>query len=279
MPHNLFMAAMFKVLYAVMHLEESEETKRVLKFVSTFVGTQIENEMNPEIVNSTFGEILGVTSPLPLVRVKICQFVMMTMNSLSAKAELDDTIIESITLTMLQLMKDVSPLVRVQAVNALQRLQDPDNQEDPVVHAFKYNLEHDPSPKVRQAVLTSIGKKLTVIPAILDRLHDVDEKVRRHVYIQMSSYPVRTYKILHRILILENGLYDRSELVRKAVVNIMLPNWIEAYEKNYVNFVAAIKIDAKDEEILRFRKIASLALKEFFKYVFILQVPSLVTYR
>lgn len=265
MDHDLFMDAMFKVLFAVMHLDETEENKRVLRFVSTFVGNQIENETNPEIVISTFDEILGVTSTLPLIRLKICQFVMMTMNSLSAKAELDDSIIESITFVMLQFMKDISPLVRVQAVYALQRLQDPDDQDDPVVHAYKYNLEHDPSPKVRQAVLTSIGKKLTVIPAILDRLHDVDEKVRRHVYIQMSSYPVKTYKISHRIQILENGLYDRSDMVRKAVINIMLPNWIEAYDKNYVNFIAAIKIDAKDEEILRFRKISSLALSELFK--------------
>jgi condensin complex subunit 3 len=190
---------------------------------------------------------------------------MFVMNAFSVKAEIDDVIYDSAIESLLEFIKDVSPLVRVQAVNALQRLQEPGNQDDVVVKAYTYHLEFDPSPKVRQAILTSIGKNFAVIPAIIDRLHDVDEKVRRHVYIQMSSYNVKQYRIAQRLSFLENGLYDRSDLVRKVVINIMLPNWIEAYDNKYDQFVSAIKIDSNNEHLLRFRKIAGLALEEIFK--------------
>lgn len=187
------------------------------------------------------------------------------MHSFSAKAGIDDSIYESVIENMLVYIKDVSPTVRVHAIHALQRLQDPENNEDPVLKAYVYHMEFDPAVKVRMATLTAIGKRFGIIPHILDRLQDVDDKVRRHVYLQMSSYSVKSYKISQRLQFLESGLYDRSESVHKTVLNIFLPSWIAAYENNYVEFVAAIKLDNKEEEIQRFRKIAQIALKEIFK--------------
>lgn len=183
----------------------------------------------------------------------------------SQKSEIDEDILDKITKRMLFSSKDSSPLVRAEALCALQRLQDPENSEDPVTKAYIYHMESDPAPKVRQSVITAIAKKFPVFPAILERLQDVDEKVRHHTYIQIASFPVKTHKIVDRMAILQAGLFDRSELVKKVIVNMLLPNWIAAYENNYVSFVYAIKLDSKDEVMQKFRKLSQKALSEIFK--------------
>lgn len=162
-------------------------------------------------------------------------------------------------------VKDISPVVRQNAIMALQRLQDPENPEDPVTKVYIYHMETDPIAKVRQTAITSIAKKLPIFTHILDRLQDTDEKVRRHTYLQMASVPVKSYKIVDRIKILEAGLHDRSEMVKKAVNNVFLPNWIASYDFDYTEFVKAIKLDAIDKDLVKFRELAQDALSAIFK--------------
>jgi condensin complex subunit 3 len=101
-------------------------------------------------------------------------------------------------------------------VVALQRLQNPDDADDPVFKLYIFHLENDPSSKVRQAVISSIGKNRFTIPYIIERLWDSDEKVRRYTYIQMSSYPVKSYQVSQRLQFLEQGLNENSESVIKV---------------------------------------------------------------
>lgn len=120
------------------------------------------------------------------------------MTSFSQRAEIDEEVMESIVHRMIStFIKDISPVVRQQAIMALQRLQDPDSSDDHVTRAYIFHMETDPVSKVRQAAITAIAKKLPIFPHILDRLHDSDEKVRRHTYLQMASFPVKQYKVRH----------------------------------------------------------------------------------
>lgn len=120
------------------------------------------------------------------------------MTSFSQRAEIDTDIMDSIVNRMITtFIKDISPLVRQHAIMALQRLQNPDSSDDPVTRAYIFHMETDPASKVRQAAITAIAKKLHIFPNILERLHDIDEKVRRHTYLQMASFPVKMYKVSH----------------------------------------------------------------------------------
>lgn len=150
----------------------------------------------------------------------------------------------------------------------MQRLQSPDDINDKIVRIYLHHLSFDPSVVVRQTVITAIGRNLHTVPYILERLWDTDDRVRRHVYLQMSSYPVKSYKVVQRLTILEQGLHERADAPRKVVRNVLLPQWLEAYNNNYIDFVSGLKIDANEEELERFRKIAKLALLEVFKYLF-----------
>lgn len=64
---------------------------------------------------------------------------------------------------------------------------------------------------------------------------------------------------------MEAWLYDRSDVVKKAVSNILLPNWIAAYEQDYTDFIKAIKMDSSESELLKFRHLAQEALTTIFK--------------
>lgn len=217
------------------------------------------------ILRSTFVYFLNTISPSNVIRFRICQFVNLLLSAMSTEANIDDDIFEDILRYMLDRMKDLSPSVRVQAVYALQRLQLPENPDDAVVRTYQYHLNNDPSVLVRQAVLKSIGRSALTVPIILERLWDVDERVRRRTYLQMSSHPVKSYKVAQRLMLLEQGVADHSEGVRKIVTNVLLPQWLTSYNKKYLLLIAALKLDANQEEIQRFVKVTKKALSYLFK--------------
>lgn len=260
------MIVLMKMVMLFLTREENNQyAMRGLKFLGTFIasfGEEVaEDGGSHPIISKVFEDVLSFSSKFHHVRVRICMLVTHIMSSFSQKAEIDETIMDGVIDRMTTtFIRDISPAVRQAATLALQRLQDPDNSEDSVTRAYLFHMETDPVAKVRQATITAIAKKTPIISNIIDRLQDNDEKVRRHTYLQMASYPVKSYKIADRMKIMAAGLYDRSEMVKKAVNNILLPNWIAAYDNDYTEFVKAVKLDSSDAELLQFKGIAQDAL-------------------
>ena len=67
------------------------------------------------------------------VRYRVCQLINRILNSMGESASLDDDLFSTIYDTMLQRLMDKRPAVRVQAILALNRLQDPRNKDCPVI--------------------------------------------------------------------------------------------------------------------------------------------------
>lgn len=44
----------------------------------------------------------------------------------------------------------------------------------------------------------------------------------------------------------------------------MIPQWVESYNKDYIEFLSALKLDSNEEEVQRYEKVAILALTEIF---------------
>uniref|UniRef100_W8B3V5 Condensin complex subunit 3 n=1 Tax=Ceratitis capitata TaxID=7213 RepID=W8B3V5_CERCA len=265
MDHDAFMFTFIKMIKTAMLADEANEyAETTLLFCSKFVSSYDGDDTHPLLIDMCKW-LLTTISRNPHIRYRICQFVNMILKALGQEAALDDAICDRILEYMLHRLHDTSPNVRVQAILAMQRLQVPDNPDDPVLRAYQFHLCSDPSSRVRQAVITCMGRNYHTIPYILDRLWDIDEKVRRHTYLHMSSYPVRSYKVSQRLTLLQQGLNDRSEAVRKVVVTIMLQQWIESYQKDLIALISALKLDSSEAEIDRFRKVAKQTLKEIFK--------------
>lgn len=233
------------------------------KYLTT-LANDVTLDTHPMLV-STFEFLLNSTSLVANIRFRFCQFVNTLLNFMDAEAALEDYICRNITTYMLDRLTDVSPAVRVQAVQALHRLQLPGDPNDGIRRSYLFHLANDPSSAVRVAVITAIGHDLLTIPAILERLRDVDEDVRRHTFMEMSRYPVKAFKVIDRITLLEQGLNDRSNTVRETVSLVLLPQWLQSYGGKYIALVAALKINADEIEVKRFVKIAKQCLFALFR--------------
>ncbi|KAH8353986.1 hypothetical protein KR067_007681 [Drosophila pandora] len=276
MGHDAFLISFIDVLKAVLEAEENNENaNRALNFCAAFVSS-FASELTHPLLPETFHWLLTTWSGNPYIRYRMCYFVNLILKVLGPNAALDDTQCDEILDVMLDRVKDVSPSVRKQAVLAMQRLQIPDNPSDPVVCAYVYHLSADPSPSVRQCIITCMGRNYITVPYILQRLWDVDEKVRRHTYLNMCNYPVRSYKVAQRLTLLEQGLNESSANVRKTVINFMLKAWIESYQQNYIHLTAALKLDSNEEELLRFRRVAKQMLRVIFEQTDVDQLVSLL---
>lgn len=76
--------------------------------------------------------------------------------------------------------------------------------------AFKYHMMHDPCHEVRRAVIQKIAPTKSTLVAVLTRVNDVKDSVRREAYSFIGRLLIRQFTIKQRQLILESGLNDRS---------------------------------------------------------------------
>ncbi|XP_057377036.1 condensin complex subunit 3-like [Daphnia carinata] len=178
------------------------------------------------------------------VRFRVCQFINRLLEELSESASINAELFEKIYDAMLERIQDRIASVRVQAVVALQRLQDPTNKECPVIKALVFHLERDPHPEVRRAVLKALGCNYFTLEFVLIRLRDVKDLVRRQAYIFISErVHVRTLSIANRVTILNLGLNDKSPAVTAMVQNKLIPAWITAMEGSIFNFLRGLDVE------------------------------------
>lgn len=197
-----------------------------LKFLAKYLTSQAlqnddeSNELTENEPQSVFQQcfqfLLETTSPKNLIRIRMCQFVNMILDSLGGEAELDENLCVKIQESMTKQLKDHVGAVRVESARALQRLQEPSNRECPVVGLYIFHMQNDPVVKVRQTIISALCRTKRTVPYIVERLWDIDASVRRYCIMRMSSYPVKMYTIQQRIDFLSQGFSDRSKTVRQV---------------------------------------------------------------
>ncbi|XP_015584822.1 condensin complex subunit 3 [Cephus cinctus] len=174
------------------------------------------------------------------VRYRVCYFVNMLLNGMGENAFLEDVLCDKISANMMERLLDKSPKVRAQAVFALHRLQDPADEQCPIIKMFIFHLSKDPHAEVRKAVLTNMGKSQKTLQAALKRTRDINDTVRKIAYIFISKITVRSLTIKQREQLLSDGLKDRSEIVRDSVKKVLLPSWLQHFQGDYVNLLRAL---------------------------------------
>lgn len=196
----------------------------------------------------------------PGVRYRICHFLNILLNAMGDQASIDDEICENITVSMMSRLLDKSYKVRAQAIFALHRLQDPSNDECPVIKMYIFHATKDPKAEVRKAALMSMGKNQRTLQVALRRTRDIDETVRKAAYIFISKVTVRSLTITQRDQLLNDGFKDRSEMVNKTVQNVLLPSWLRHFNGNFIELVRALDAEIGTD-------VSILALECLFKYV------------
>lgn len=180
-------------------------------------------------------------------RLKVCLLVNRLLKLLGEEAEIDDELYQKIYDNMLERLKDKVAEIRAQAVNALQRLQDPSDEGCPIIKAFIFHMGCDPSPIVRKAIVRCIGATRLTLPHILKRTLDVDENVRKAAYKFIADkVHIRSLTIAKREEIIRRGLTDRNDNVRKVVAKDLVPSWLRFCNASIVELLYALDVGNSD---------------------------------
>ncbi|XP_065557175.1 condensin complex subunit 3-like isoform X2 [Artemia franciscana] len=196
-------------------------------------------------------------APSQAVRFRVCQMIQKLLNELREDATLAEDLFTKIYDCMLERLRDRVAGIRVQAVFALQRLQEPSNKECPVIRAFVHHLKKDPNADVRRAILMNIASCVITLPHILDRCRDINESVRKQAYILIADkISIKSLSIFQRQKLLNRGLQDRSDSIRKIVGKRLLTAWLNRAQ-TVINFLRMLDVDSSQKTI-------DLALQDIF---------------
>ncbi|XP_075400613.1 condensin complex subunit 3 [Tenrec ecaudatus] len=226
--------------YAMVVYKREPAVERVIEFAAKFVTSFHQSELEDDDVDEDDGGILNDLFTFLLqsheansnaVRFRTCQLINKLLGSMPENAQIDDDLFDKINEAMLVRLKDKIPNVRIQAVLALSRLQDPKNENCPVVNAYITLIENDSNPEVRRAVLSCIAPSAKTLPQIVGRTRDVKEAVRKLAYqVLAEKVHMKALSIAQRVMLLQHGLNDRSAAVKQATQKHLLQGWLRFTE-------------------------------------------------
>ncbi|EFN80069.1 Condensin complex subunit 3 [Harpegnathos saltator] len=129
------------------------------------------------------------------VRYRICHYLTMLLNSIGDHAVIDDNLCDQITSRMIDRSMDKSLEVRAQAVFASHRLQEPSNDQCPIIEMYLFHLYKDTKPEVRRAVLATMSENQKTLLAALKKTRDIDDSMRKMAYEFISKITVSSLTI------------------------------------------------------------------------------------
>ncbi|XP_027498740.1 condensin complex subunit 3 [Corapipo altera] len=239
--------------YAMIVYRREPAVEQVINFVAKFVTSFCETEKEDDseegeednlLLNYVFKFLLeshDVSSHA--VRFRTCQLVSKILGNMPENAQIDDDLFDKINEAMLIRLKDKFSNVRIQAVLALARLQDPKDEDCPVVNIYTTLLENDSNSEVRRAVLSCIAPSARTLPVIVGRTMDVKEAVRKLAYeVLAEKVHMRALSIAQRVQLLQQGLNDRSDAVKEGMKKL-LQVWLQVTEGDVLELLHRLDVE------------------------------------
>ncbi|KAF1547429.1 Condensin complex subunit 3, partial [Eudyptula albosignata] len=240
--------------YAMIIYRREPAVEQVIDFVAKFVTSfyQMEKEDGSEegeednlLLNYVFNFLLeSHNANNHAVRFRTCQLVNKILGNMPENAQIDDDLFDKINEAMLIRLKDKFSNVRIQAVLALSRLQDPKDENCPVVNIYNTLLENDSNSEVRRAVLSCIAPSARTLPKIVGRTLDVKEAVRKQAYeVLAEKVHMRALSIAQRVKLLQQGLNDRSDAVKEVMKKKLLQAWLRLTEGDVLELLHRLDVE------------------------------------
>nr|XP_030720163.1 condensin complex subunit 3 isoform X2 [Globicephala melas] len=242
--------------YAMVVYKREPAVERIIEFAAKFVTSFHQSDMEDDeeeedggILNYLFTFLLkSHEANSNAVRFRVCQLINKLLGNMPENAQIDDDLFDKINEAMLIRLKDKIPNVRIQAVLALSRLQDPKDDECLVVNAYATLIENDSNPEVRRAVLSCIAPSAKTLPKIVGRTKDVKEAVRKLAYqVLAEKVHMRAMSIAQRVMLLQQGLNDRSDAVKQAVQKHLLQGWLRFTEGSILELLHRLDVENSSE--------------------------------
>lgn len=136
------------IMYLFTFGDTSANVDRVVQFVATFC-TSLDDE--EEFLLFIFDVIFDCQCVSgQSVRYRASQLLAAVLSALGDDASLDDDLCDKLLASQMQRLQDTRGAVRCRAALALQRLQNPMEQDDEVTRAYRFHMSCDPSSSVRR---------------------------------------------------------------------------------------------------------------------------------
>lgn len=250
--------------------EESLESKQLLQFIFSngFCNVMLVQKKDPSVerlskflidlsicgiewvLNMTISFLLEMsTASDKTIRTKSCLFISQIFSNMSLEAEIPDSLWESTISTLVSRLHDKIPAVRMWAIRALGRLQNPDDENDVVVSEILRLMKTDDSSQVRVAATETICVSKYSLIELVKRVKDIDPHVRSAALIHLTKdVDVRHYNSYMRNLIVGYGLQDRDETVKKTTINL-IESWLKQIDYRVPKLLHMLNIMNNSKEI------------------------------
>uniref|UniRef100_A0A8D0L520 Non-SMC condensin I complex subunit G n=1 Tax=Sphenodon punctatus TaxID=8508 RepID=A0A8D0L520_SPHPU len=240
--------------YPMIIYKREPAVEQVMNFVAKFVVSfyQVDNEDGIEeeednlLLNYLFNFLLeSHDANSNAVRFRVCQLVNKLLGNMPENAQIEDDLFDKINQAMLIRVKDKIPNVRIQAVLALSRLQDPKDENCPVVNVYNTFIENDSNSEVRRSVLSCIAPSAWTLPKIVGRTMDIKEAVRKLAYqVLAEKVHMRALSIAQRVKLLQQGLNDRSDALKEVVQKKLLQAWLRLAEGDVLELLHRLDVES-----------------------------------
>ena len=177
------------------------------------------------------------------VRYRACQVIAGAITAMDGDAELDEELLDAMVSTLTPRLKDKAPNVRMWAIKALARLQDPEDAKCPVTKEFLRLMSSDSAAAVRVAAADLILVTKAVLPQLVARVRDIKPEVRIAALERLAGkdVDVRHLSVDQRCTILLHGLNDRDAGCKRACEDLVL-RWCSLLDFNVPKLLSLLNL-------------------------------------
>lgn len=237
---------------------------RIVKLVAAFVASldreiqltrkeDVDPDPEYEEVFSRFVDqfirhiLRGVECKDRNVRYRVVQLLAVIMDNIG---ELDESLYNLLMWSLNKRIYDKEANVRIQAVFCLTKFQEDEAAEKgdiaDATRTLMVVIQNDPSAEVRRAAMLNLTNNSATRAYILERARDVNQVNRRLVYTRiLRSMGEQCFdQVDSRILdqLLEWGLEDREDSVRKSCSKLISHDWLNLLGGDLIEFLEKLNV-------------------------------------
>lgn len=220
--------------------------EKVINFISDFLASSNSSEL---IFARCMTHLLErTTASDKTVRFRACQIISNVLANMPVEAEISDELWDSLISHLTPRLRDKNLNVRIWAVKAVERIQNPDDDKDFIMGELIRLMKSDPSPLIRISSLENIRITKRTLPFIIERLRDVKNEVRLCALKRLGKEV--NYKYLNasfRNAITRSGLKDRDPAIRKATIDV-ISKWIAACDNRIPSLLHLLQLQVYEED-------------------------------
>jgi len=181
------------------------------------------------------------------IRFRVCEILGFLLNELDENFEIDEDLWTAMEEKLLVRLRDKVPQIRKAACVALNRLQMPDFEDDKVIPAIAFMMDHDSNKDCRREALIRLDMSKHTLMKILRRIRDVDYTVRVTAFKRLCQVDIVALTIYDRVIILKTGLKDRHEKVKQSCTKL-LKRWLKGQGDDVLRFLKLIDPENYESE-------------------------------